>query len=103
MGGNFVAPEGTPYQNRALPSGTKNKPYNLFEVTAPIDAWGGRTASWFSEPGGGYQYMFESGIEKLIEEGKLKIVDPSLISISGWIRGYTRRKEEDIIYDAVCR
>lgn len=44
--GSFVALEGTPFQNRALPPDSKNKPYNLFEVNEPnINTQSGHIAS----------------------------------------------------------
>ena len=101
LDGNFVAPEGTPFKNRALPLSSRKKPYNIFEVVAPVEVWSGRAISWFNEPGGGYQFMFDCEIDKLIEEGKLKIVDYTQIFISGLIRSYNRRNVENIIYDVV--
>ncbi len=56
-GGSFTAEGGTPYAERALPSGTNAKPYTAYEVTTPIE--GVRTsvaAPWFDEVGGGVQY-----------------------------------------------
>jgi hypothetical protein len=70
--GTFVAPKGTPYEMRALPIGTNiNQPYNVYEVLKPIDAMGGKAASWFGEPGMGTQYELSGKISDLIKDGYL--------------------------------
>src|SRR5690554_4988968 len=56
--GKFVSPQGTSYGQRSLAPGTESTPYNAYEVIKPIDAQGGKIASWFDQPGGGTQYKF---------------------------------------------
>ena len=57
-GGTFVSPKGTSYTERALPIGTDQKPYTVFEVVKPIEVQAGKIAPWFGEKGGGIQYEF---------------------------------------------
>ncbi len=73
-GGTFVSPEGTPYANRALALGTESKPYNVYEVVKPLNAQGGKIASWFGQPGGGTQYELGQSISDLLEAGIIKKV-----------------------------
>lgn len=68
-GGNFVSPKGVPYAERSLPPGSATKPYHIYEVIKPIEGLGGKAASWFGEPGGGMQFMFEKTIQELKDEG----------------------------------
>ena len=57
--GQFVAPQGTPFDQRALPPSYVNKPLNVYEVTQPLPVLQGTTAPsfWFNSGGGGTQYM----------------------------------------------
>ena len=58
--GNFLAPENTPFGQRALPPDSMQKPYHTYEVTGnPLpDGWSiqrGPTAPWFEQEGLGEQ------------------------------------------------
>ncbi len=74
--GRFVAPKGTPYKARSLPSNHKNKGYTQYEVVKPLPTLQGVTAKsyYFSTPGGGTQYMFDHSIKYLLLNGYLKII-----------------------------
>ena len=73
-GGTFVSPKGTSYTERALPIGTDQKPYTVFEVVKPIEVQAGKIAPWFGEKGGGIQYEFSQKISDLLEQGILRKV-----------------------------
>jgi filamentous hemagglutinin len=50
--GKFVSPEGTPFDQRALPNSTLDKPHTRYEVVKPIpDVDSGKAAPWFDKPG----------------------------------------------------
>lgn len=72
-GGSYVSPAGTPYGARALPSGSNEKPYNVFEVVQPIgDVEASKIAPWFGELGLGTQYKLPQSVGSLVESGHLK-------------------------------
>ncbi|MDR5826829.1 TNT domain-containing protein [Caballeronia sp. LP006] len=72
-GGSYVPPAGTPYGARALPPGSNEKPYNVYEVTKPIENVAeGRIAPWFGELGLGTQYKLPKSVGDLVESGHLK-------------------------------
>ncbi|POY06506.1 NAD(+)--arginine ADP-ribosyltransferase [Mycobacterium kansasii] len=58
-GGGWLAPEGTPYEARAIPHDSLDKPYFVYEVQAEKGLPPGwtieysRAAPWFGQPGGG--------------------------------------------------
>ena len=82
--GNFVAPAGSPYDQRALPpanlnwaSGyTSQVPYNyhVYKVKKPVVVVGGPVAPWFGQPGFGMQFQLPSTVEKLLGDGVLEEV-----------------------------
>ncbi|MDE7333072.1 MAG: TNT domain-containing protein [Lachnospiraceae bacterium] len=73
-GGTFASPRGIPYTERALPIGTDQKPYTVFEVVRPVDVQAGKIAPWFGEKGGGIQYEFSQKISELLQQGILRKV-----------------------------
>ncbi|MBX7448553.1 glycohydrolase toxin TNT-related protein [Mycolicibacterium sp. 3033] len=85
-GGAWLAPEGTPYGERALPPDSLQKPYHIYVVRAenPLPAgWTieqSKATPWFGQSGGGLQYRVlaptgESGsIEELLDSGFLSEV-----------------------------
>lgn len=75
-GGNFLAPAGTDYEQRALPydKDPKITKYYRYEVVKPLPAATGPAARWFDQPGGGIQYKTSKSVQQLIDEGSLKEV-----------------------------
>nr|WP_230947547.1 TNT domain-containing protein [Burkholderia territorii] len=72
-GGTYVSPAGTPYGARALPPGSNEKPYNVYEVAKPIENVAeGRIAPWFGELGLGTQYKLPKSVGDLVASGHLK-------------------------------
>ncbi|WP_437216590.1 glycohydrolase toxin TNT-related protein [Pectobacterium sp. LFLA-215] len=55
--GSFLAPKGTPYEQRALAPGAKAEKYYEYEVIKPLPAIQGKIASAFDQPGGGIQIL----------------------------------------------
>ncbi|WBW60495.1 hemagglutinin repeat-containing protein [Klebsiella electrica] len=55
--GSFLAPKGTPYEQRALAPGAKAEKYYEYEVIKPLPAIQGKIAPAFGEPGGGIQIL----------------------------------------------
>ncbi|HKI02567.1 MAG TPA: glycohydrolase toxin TNT-related protein [Thermoanaerobaculia bacterium] len=73
--GTFVAPEDTPFEQRALPQETAQKTYSVYEVLKPIPGvQGGLIAPWFGQPGMGTQYDLPQSINSLVEGGFLGLV-----------------------------
>jgi hypothetical protein len=65
--GRFLAPAGTPYENRAVPpsnldTSDPNYPfgYHLYEVVIPFTVDAGPIRPWFGQPGLGLQYVLNS-------------------------------------------
>ncbi|MDR5746741.1 RHS repeat-associated core domain-containing protein [Caballeronia sp. LZ029] len=72
-GGSYVSPAGTPDGARALPPGSNEKPYNVYEVAKPIENVAkGRIAPWFGELGLGTQFKLPKSVGDLVESGHLK-------------------------------
>ncbi|NUP11308.1 MAG: glycohydrolase toxin TNT-related protein, partial [Polyangiaceae bacterium] len=72
--GTFVADTGTPYEQRALPDGSNQKPYRRYEVVRPIPVQSGPAAPWFGQPGGGTQHELPDSVENLTAQGYLREV-----------------------------
>lgn len=75
FGGNngiFVAPRGTAFESRSLPSEFINKPVNSFEVIKPIEINAGVSAPWFNQPGKGIQFELFNTVQELIDSGHLR-------------------------------
>jgi Tuberculosis necrotizing toxin len=74
--GNFLAPEGTPYEERALPYDKAKMPYYRYQVLKPLAVKTCKAVPWFDQPGGGVQYKVEKSVQLLIEDKYLKDVSP---------------------------
>ena len=71
--GTFTAKAGEPFENRALPLSTLDKPYNTYQVIMDIpDVEAGVVIPWFGQKGKGVQYELPLSIDELIENGFLK-------------------------------
>ncbi|WP_241584887.1 TNT domain-containing protein [Rosenbergiella epipactidis] len=55
--GSFLAPKGTPYEQRALAPGAGAEKYYEYEVIKPLPVIQGKIAPAFGEPGGGVQIL----------------------------------------------
>jgi RHS repeat-associated protein len=72
-GGSYVSPVGTPYGARALPPGSMDKPYAVFDVLKPIEGVEtSKIAPWFGELGGGTQHKLPASVQDLCDSGHLK-------------------------------
>ena len=66
--GSFVAPKGTTYTERSLPKGSASKDYRVYKIKKDIElVLSGRTAAWFGESGGGWQYKLPDTISNLTD------------------------------------
>ena len=71
--GTFVAQAGEPFENRALPSDTLDKPYKQYEVLKEIpDVLAGEAIPWFGQPGKGLQFELPLSIDGLVSFGYIK-------------------------------
>ena len=93
-GGQFLAPAGTPYAERAIPPtnldtypGNNQFNYYRYEVVKKFPVLAGPVAPWFDQPGGGIQdYLGDTtgpglpaspGIANLVKAGYVKVVPVS--------------------------
>lgn len=61
--GRFVSPAGTPFEARSLPDESKKETLHVYRITKDIPGvLSGRTAPWFDQPGGGWQYKLPTKI-----------------------------------------
>ena len=66
--GSFLAPQGTPYAERAIPpqslDGTPAAGcnYHTYRVLRPFTVDSGPIAAWFAQPGGGAQYQLDASL-----------------------------------------
>ena len=79
----FLAPSGTPIEQRALSPTTDTTIKDEFMVAKPLPVEQSKTMPWFDKPGMGTQFDASKGtgmsgatVEKLLEEGYLKKVTP---------------------------
>jgi len=82
-GGSYLAPEGTPFAQLALPPSSAAKPYYQYFVEDPAKLPPGyhieqsQAAPWFKQPGGGTQYRVigpdgqDAPVDALVESGYL--------------------------------
>ncbi|WP_416679669.1 TNT domain-containing protein [Acinetobacter gerneri] len=57
-----------PFENRALPSSSLNKPYTQYEVVQPIQPVAeSKILPWFGQPGQGIQYKLPKTVEELLD------------------------------------
>jgi len=74
--GNFLAPAGTPFEQRSLPEFFEStQPFSVFEVLEEFEVEAGVAAPWFGQPGGGVQYRTAAPVSELIERGYLRRVE----------------------------
>lgn len=72
-GGSYTSPVGTPYTMRALPPGSNNKDYTVYEALKPIsNVQESKIAPWFGEMGMGTQYQLDKSVQSYINSGYLK-------------------------------
>ena len=72
--GYYVAPAGTPPEMLSLPYEKIGLIPTDVEVLRPIQVLGGEVAPWFGQVGGGTQYLLDSPVLQLVNEGVLKIM-----------------------------
>lgn len=75
--GQFLSPEGIPFDSRALPEGSLTKPYTSYEVLKPIpNVQEGQVTPWFGREGMGTQYQLpgKTTIQDLIDNGYIRKV-----------------------------
>ncbi|WKE65751.1 TNT domain-containing protein [Gallaecimonas kandeliae] len=71
--GTFVAKADEPFENRALPESTLEKPYRRYRVEKDImGTQAGKAVPWFGQPGKGMQYELPLSVEELVSYGFLK-------------------------------
>jgi hypothetical protein len=80
--GTFLAPAGTPYNQRALPPANLNPPpgngtqvpynYHVYQVNKPVVVIGGPVASWFGQPGFGTQFQLPRTVAALLRDAVLE-------------------------------
>ena len=75
-GGRYVSPDGMTFEQRALPSTTREGDFHVYCVERPIDGvQKGKIAPWFGRLGGGIQYKLPDRIVNLMEASMLREVD----------------------------
>ncbi|KAF7290801.1 hypothetical protein MIND_01321100 [Mycena indigotica] len=81
--GQYLAPYGTPFSQRALPPASLNPPqganattrydYHIYRVLKPFDVRSGPIAAWFDQPGQGTQYFVQNAtVAGLLRDGFLE-------------------------------
>ena len=75
--GSYASPSATPFDERALPPSSVGSDYTQYEVLKPLPeaVTEGKIASWFEQPGGGVQYMFDHPMSWYVEHGYLRKLD----------------------------
>ena len=73
--GKYFSPDGISFESRALPPFMKGQPYTRYKVIRPFSVKTGEIAPWFDQAGRGTQYLTEMGVDELIKNGFLKIME----------------------------
>lgn len=74
--GTFVAPDQVPFEQRALPDETLQKPKTVYKVLKDIPGVKeGEAIPWFEQPGMGKQYELPMSIKDLIKHGYIEKVN----------------------------
>lgn len=73
-GGKFFSPKGTPFEMRGLPSHTRQRSYNIYEVKKPFEVREGLSTPAFDSIGLGIQYESPITIDILIKRGIIERV-----------------------------
>ena len=74
--GRYVSPDGMTFEQRALPSTTREGDFHVYRVARAIDGvQQGKIAPWFGRLGGGIQYKLPDRIIHLMEASMLREVD----------------------------
>lgn len=75
--GNFAAPIGTSFDQRALPSSDIGREYHRYRVLKPLPetVTEGRIQPWFDQPGGAMQYKFDRDIKWYVDNEYLEDLD----------------------------
>lgn len=71
-GGRFLAPAGTPFEARAMPPSSRDRPLTKYKVLRPLPVDAGPAASWFDQPGGGTQFLTDRSVSDLIRDGYIR-------------------------------
>ncbi len=71
-GGYYLSPANVPAVMRSLPADTLAKPLYSYVVRQNFHVIGGRAAAWFSQPGGGMQYLTDVTVQQLVDWGYLE-------------------------------
>jgi hypothetical protein len=75
--GNFLSPNDTAYDKRAIPyDETKVKRYR-YKVLQPLKVQIGSSAPWFDQPGRGIQYLTSKSVLQLVKDKVLEDVTPA--------------------------
>ncbi|MDX2598017.1 MULTISPECIES: TNT domain-containing protein [Streptomyces] len=79
--GNFLAPAGTPYAQRAIPPSNLDSyveqypfSYHLYRVREPFSVRAGPIRPWFGQPGLGLQYVTTPSVADLVASHHLDAV-----------------------------
>lgn len=74
--GTFTSLVGTPVEQRSLSPmvSTAKDNYHRYRIIKDLPVLSGRTAAWFGQPGGGWQFKTEKDIRSLLREGYLEEV-----------------------------
>jgi len=67
--GKYFSPEGTSYEQRALPPFMEEQPYTKYKVVRPLEVDTGKIAPWFEQPGQGTQFLSKYSVEELKKLG----------------------------------
>ncbi|WP_038476862.1 TNT domain-containing protein [Shouchella lehensis] len=59
-GGNFLSPDETPYEQRALALHSDGAEYHVYRVLEAFEVNSGKFLAWFDRPDGGTQYLTEN-------------------------------------------
>ncbi|MEM8811310.1 MAG: glycohydrolase toxin TNT-related protein [Pseudomonadota bacterium] len=72
--GQYLSPDGTPFEERALPPSSAKRPYRRYEVKKPTQVESGPTKPWFDQKGGGTQHKLpeDVSVQDLLDNGYLK-------------------------------
>ncbi|MGI5203932.1 glycohydrolase toxin TNT-related protein [Spirillospora sp. CA-108201] len=69
--GNVTYAARTPFPQRSLPPGWRERPYRVYRLRRPMETLTGTAVPWFGQPGGGTAHVFRRSMADLVADGSL--------------------------------
>lgn len=73
--GRYFSDEGVDFNKRALNYEENDRTLSIYEVVQDMELEAGEIIPWFGKEGKGVQYLGQKGVNKLLEDGYIKLIE----------------------------